>query len=304
MGRRDWNSFAEGFNKSFGDSFSQGMRMAMYKKMMDEDRAQNQIKYDAMLGTRGFRRMDDDEAKEYLASLNQKGLPVAGGGYVGLPPGAKLDNGTIYDQGGNIIGSYLPGEEPKPIKNYLDKYPDGKVRIGTNFYSYDEDLAKKMKNAQPDLDIDTIKQEMEEQGLGGTVVPATFSKKGTSYRYNPTQEEKMGVGGMPGAQPGPSRPVTQPGATSQIGLDQYRKAIQNAIAGGATRDEIINGIRKGGYNEKDFEDLLYAYSPSVSPMRRSILGSLMKNVGIPAGASLNYINAFSSKIDEYKKRKK
>lgn len=314
--RKGWG---EAFAEGFAGSFSKGMEMAQQAQRMKQLKEMNQMHYDATLGSKGFRRMDEDQAKEYMSYLASKGVPVVGGGYAGLPEGAELKNGEIFDSEGNNIGSYLEGNEPQKIKNQIDQYPEGVVRVGSNFYKYDEDLAMKMrgKNATPQIDIEQVKKELGERGLKGNLTPFSLDRAGNvqTWRYNSTAEEKMGVSQMP-MQPVQSpvqgqvqAPVMQNPINQQISntakvatLDEWRSSIKNAIEGGETRENILAAIKRNKLKEKDFEDLLYAYEPNIPPMRRQILGSTLRNVGISPVSSLNYMGALSGAIDRYKNR--
>ena len=316
-------NWGESFSDAFGDSFSKGMEMAMQAKRMKELKEMNQMHYDATLGSKGWARMDEDQAKEYMAYLAKKGVPVIGGGYAGLPEGAKLKNGEIIDSEGNNIGSYLEGYEPKKISNQIDQYPEGVMRVGSNFYKYNEDLAAKMgKSATTNLDLDKLQEELSGQGLQGNVTPSTIRVGNRTYRYNPSPEEKMGniptmqspvrspvqtmqepapMVGQPQVMQQPSFVNQQISNTAQAAtLEKYRKAVQNAIDGGEKPEEIIKGLKEGGLNPKDFEDLLYAYEPSVPPLRRQILGNTLRNVGV--AAPLNFMGSLSSSIDKIKNR--
>ena len=316
MGKRWDESFIEAFNAG-GNPFVRGMQMAQQKKRMNQYQELAQARQDESLGKKGFARMDDDEAKEYLIKLNKKGVPVIGSGYAGLPEGASLEDGYIYDKSKQVIGEYSAGNEPKPIKNYLDQYPDGTFRVGSNFYRYNTDLAKKMgvKTAPEDISLDEIKKTLAGQGFQGGVTPYMIKTPNQTYIYRPTLEEKGGLMQQPiSQQPLPiqsqlnNQPVTAPtfaqGKRTPQDIEKYRGAVSNAIKSGAKPEDILSGLSEGGFDPKDFEDLLYGYTPSVSPLRRQILGGVLKNVGISAPMASKYLTSFSNTIDKIKNRSK
>jgi hypothetical protein len=336
MGRNDWNSFAEGFARGFGDGgIARGMELGYRKKMYEKaeaDRSERQqqvlamqklrlkqqeelsnIHLDATLGAKGYRRLPDNEAKAYMQELSRLGLPVANSGYIGLPDGATIDeeNGVILDTEGNQIGSFLPGQAPKPVSNYIDKYDNGKyLRVGTTWYAHDEGLAKRMRGKDittpESIDVNDLQAQMEKSGLKGRVLPDLIrdNKTGQRFKYYPTEEEKGGVlSGFSEESIQPAAQVTPPKSLrSAAEVKMMRTAVAKAMQNGAKREDLIKGIQSEGFKIEDFSRELYSYEPSVPELRRQVIGDTLRNVGVKPGASLGLLTSFSNQIDQIKKR--
>lgn len=258
----------EAFANAFGDSFAEGMRLAMYKKMAAERQARDDIHYDASLGVRGYRRLTEQEAKKYLQ--------------------AQAANGVGVD-------SNAP----------LEQYDDGNViRLGNNmFYQYDKNLAMKMrgKQATQKIDLNELQADLQKKGLMGRVLPNIIRAGGTgepeqTYKYYPSIEESQGL-----ATEEPAIQAPKVARTPDEVL-KMRTAISNAVKSGASRDELLQGITSEGFDANDFSDILYDYDPNIPPMRRQFLGNTVRKLGVGSNAALGIIGTLSGRIDQIKKR--
>ncbi len=262
MANKNWG---ESFAESFSEGLNNGMRMAFQGTQMAQQERQNQMMMDARMFEHGYERIDpkdnEEELKQAIWEKKAEGYPVAGGGAVGIPIGGKAKDGIIYDAQGNEKGSYT-GEAPKPVSNLVSGYGKNIVRIGNLWYK-----APDPSNAD---DINSVVEKLNKsyQG-GGSFIPSTKSVGEVTYHYQPSIEEQYGgwrqqngfqnapIQQMPIETP-MQAPIQSPVSTIQPpkAVIQMRNMVSNAVAEGASLEEILQGIKDEGMNPMDYADLL------------------------------------------------
>ena len=80
------------------------------------------------------------------------------------------------------------------------------------------------------------------------------------------------------------------------------QAIGNAMEQGASKKEILEGIKEEGLDPKDFEDILSIYDDKLPSFRRKKLGSTIYESGIPMQYRYDAIKILNDKVEKRKKQ--
>lgn len=227
-----WGPALAGFAQGFASSMDNAQRNRKFK-----------MRLDAELAVRGYEPMNGDEVKEFAFSQRAKGFK-AGEGAATLPEGSKAKGGKITDKSGTMIGEYAKGFEPTKVKK-LQEDDGSVVSLGGTYYKYNPDLAMKMRGYEAKSSaarMKEIKEKLNEEFEDGTWTPTYDNFGANTFKYTPAQNENL-------------EEQNDEAALINEKKMQIRNAIQNALAQGADKNEIIAGIKEEGLDPVDFADI-------------------------------------------------